>query len=174
MRRSGASIMAPSYHPGMAAQRRNDGPRPERISSTEAADDIRRFAQLVKASEQKAKAERDAERQRLADERRVADEAEADARRFDDATSAKERAARTLKERRARGASAGSIAEAEAAYKTALAALVTIEQGEAPDWAPAPPSTEASDDGATADDEPGGGESPDAESAVGLDIVADP
>jgi len=157
MRDSGATEVAPSYHPCMAAQRRNDGPRPERIKSADAEDDIRRFAQLVKASEQKARAERDAERQRLVEERRVADEAQAEARRFDDATSAKERAARTLKERRARGASAGSIAEAEGAYKTALAALVTIEQGEAPDWAPAAPSTEATEataagaDGATAD-----------------------
>ena len=169
--------MPPSYHPSMAAQRRNDRPRPEPINSAEAADDVRRFAQLIKASEQKAKAERDAERRRVAEERRIADEADAEARRLDDAKDAKERAARTLKERRARGASAGSIAEAEAAYKAALAALLTVEQGEAPSWAPAPPSSEAIDVAAeehAADVEVAADKGvDDDETAVGLDTAAD-
>jgi hypothetical protein len=149
--RSGTADAAPSYHPGMASQRRNDGPRPPRISSAEAADDIRRFAQLVKASEQKAKADRDAERRRVAEEQRIADEAEAEARRLEDAVAAKERAARTLKERRARGASAGLIAEAEATYKAALATLLTVEQGEPPAWAPITAGAVDVDEGAVTD-----------------------
>ena len=102
------------------------------------ADDVRRFAELVRAQQAKERARVSDERRRADEARRAADTAAAEARRLTGATEAKERAARRLKDVRARGSNA-AVADAEADYKQALADLLAIEHGERPSWAPAPP-----------------------------------
>lgn len=90
--------------------------------------DLELFASFVRSEEQK---ERDAKKA-ARDERRQADE---HAR----LVKAKEDAAALVK--RLRGsdrATAEQKAEADAAYKAALAAVVATETGEAPAWAPTP------------------------------------
>jgi len=110
--------------------------------SSAAADDVRRFAELLRAQEAKKKADA-AESKRRADAERARVEAEqAGERRLAGARTAKEQAARRLKDVRARGASNAVVAEAEAAYKVALADLLAEEQGERPSWAPALPEPE--------------------------------
>lgn len=72
---------------------------------------------------------------------------------------AKESAAADLKRlRREGGAGAVKVAEADAAYRSALAALITHETGEAPAWAPAAPPAP--------DTDAGEGPAPDAEAAA--------
>lgn len=92
------------------------------------SSDLELFAEFVRAEEQK---ERDAKKA-ARDERRKADEQS-------QLVKAKEEAAALVK--RLRGsdrATAEQKAEADAAYKAALAAVVAAETGETPTWAPAP------------------------------------
>jgi hypothetical protein len=101
----------------------------------DAAAEVARFAQLVREQAKREQARVADERRRAAEERRKADEAAAEGRRLDEARAAKERAARALKSARARGTNA-AVAEAEQAYKRALADLLAVEHGERPAWAP--------------------------------------
>lgn len=126
--------------------------------SSAASDDVRRFAELLRAQEAKKKAEV-AEGRRRADAERARVEAEqAGERRLTGARSAKEQAARRLKDVRARGAANAVVAEAEAAYKAALADLLAEEQGERPSWAPAVPEPEVAADAEPVADEADAGE----------------
>jgi colicin import membrane protein len=102
--------------------------------------DLELFASFVRSEEQK---ERDAKKA-ARDQRRQADER-------NQLVKAKEDAAALVK--RLRGsdrATAEQKAEADAAYKAALAAVVAAETGEAPAWAP--PPTEESAESAAADE----------------------
>jgi hypothetical protein len=134
------------------------GPSRPPVDPEQAAEDVRRFAQLMKAKQDKERKDQaDARQRAAAEKRRVEDEA-AEARRAADAASAKDRAARRLRDARARGR-ADEVAEAEAAYKAALAEQITVEQGERPTWAPAPPpeletAAEAGAEAVTEGDEP--------------------
>ncbi|WP_421119929.1 hypothetical protein ACE2AJ_00790 [Aquihabitans daechungensis] len=94
--------------------------------------DLEAFASFVRSEEQK---ERDAKKA-ARDERRKADQQS-------QLVKAKEDAAALVK--RLRGsdrATAEQKAEADAAYKAALAAVVAAETGEAPAWAPPEPEPE--------------------------------
>ena len=122
--------------------RRDRKPDAAPIAPADAAADVARFAELVRAQRKREQAQVADDRRRAADERRRADEAQAESRRHADARDAKERAARQLKQVRARGSNV-AVAEAEAGYKQALADLLAIEQGARPAWAPAPPEPEA-------------------------------
>ena len=124
--------------------RRDRQPDAAPIAPADAAADVARFADLVRAQRKREQAKQADDRRRVADDRRKAEEAQAESRRHADAGDAKELAARQLKQVRARGSNA-AVAEAEAAYKQALADLLAIEQGERPAWAPAPPEPEAAE-----------------------------
>jgi hypothetical protein len=89
--------------------------------------DVALFAQLVREEEA-------AKRAAVQEQRRQREEAE----RVAQAQTAKDAAARRLKDLRAKGAPSTAIAEAEAAYRATLAEVVTAESGARPDWAPAP------------------------------------
>ena len=107
--------------------------------------DLELFAQFVRTEERK---ERDAKKA-ARDERRQADE-------HNQLVKAKEDAAALVK--RLRGsdrATAEQKAEADAAYKTALAAVVAAETGASPTWAPEPePAPQAPVDADAADEAP--------------------
>jgi ATP-dependent exoDNAse (exonuclease V) alpha subunit len=90
-----------------------------------ADDDVKRFAALLRQKEQNERAAEQKER----DDR-------AAAKRLAAATKAKEDAAEGLREAR-RSGKTDRIAEADAAYRAALAELVEIESGKRPEWAPA-------------------------------------
>ncbi len=114
-----------------------------------APDDVRRFAELLRAQQAREKATAAAARELAGEERRRLEREASDARQLDDARAAKERAAKRLKDVRAQRASNAAVAEAEAGYKQALADLLAIESGERPSWAPAPaepPTPEAQAD----------------------------
>ena len=99
--------------------------------------DLELFAQFVR---DEAKKERDAKKA-ARDERRQADE-------HNQLVKAKEDAAALVK--RLRGserATAEEKAEADAAYKAALAAVVAAETGESPTWAPPAPEPDAPAEG---------------------------
>ena len=121
--------------------RRDRQPNAAPIAPADAAADVARFAALVRAQRKREQAKLADDRRRVADDRRKAEEAQAESRRHADARDAKERAARQLRQVRARGSNA-AVAEAETAYKQALADLLAIEQGERPAWAPPPPERE--------------------------------
>ena len=86
--------------------------------------DVALFAKLVREDEE-------AERRAADDQRRRRDEAE----RGERLRSAKDDAARHLKDLRAKGAPVATVAEAEAAYRAALAEVVAMESGQRPAWA---------------------------------------
>ena len=121
-------------------------PRPRRDRpQTEQPDrsaDVARFAELVRAQQQRVRSEQADGRRRAAEQRRQTEAAEAESRRHVAAQEAKERAARDLKRVRARGTNV-DVAVAESAYKQALADLLAIEHGERPAWAPSPAAPEA-------------------------------
>ncbi|MCU1354404.1 MAG: hypothetical protein JWM05_3613 [Acidimicrobiales bacterium] len=111
--------------------------------------DVALFAARVRAQQERERAEKRAareERQRVDEHARL--------------LTAKDAAATELKRLRQRDrTSADDVARADATYRTALAALITHETGQAPAWAPPPeadePSATATDaaaDPATADD----------------------
>jgi hypothetical protein len=113
--------------------------------------DVALFAQLVREEEA-------AKRAAMQEQRRQREEAE----RVAQAQTAKDDAARRLKDLRAKGASSTAIAEAEAAYRATLAEVVTAESGARPDWAPAPEAAaEADPEEAAPDDAPHGDVEPD-------------
>ncbi len=146
--------MASDRRPTTGAPRRGPSRPATRppIDSEQAAEDVRRFAELVKAQQAKTRKDQADARQRAVDEKRRVDDAAAAERRAGDAQSAKDAAARRLRDVRARG-TAAQVAEAEEAYKAALAEQITVEQGERPSWAPAPPIIEpdAASDGPATD-----------------------
>ena len=143
--------MASDRRPTSGAPRRGPARPASRppVDREQAAEDVRRFAELVKAQQAKTRKDQADARQRAADEKRRVDDAAAAERRAGDAQSAKDGAARRLRDVRARG-TAAQVAEAEEAYKAALAEQITVEQGERPSWAPAPPVVEPD----TVSDEP--------------------
>lgn len=102
--------------------------------------DVQIFAQRVKADEQAAR-----------DEKRRARDAMEYANRHDALKSAKQQAVVELKKVRGSGAGSQRVAEAEAAYRAAVAELVEFETGERPTWAKNTPN---SDTESTVDDEP--------------------
>lgn len=148
------------------APRRDETPAGGGGSSSAAADDIKRFAELMRSQEAKAKKDAAAQREKQAAEKARVEAEQAAANQLATAQQAKERAAQRLKDVRARGASNAVVAEAETAYKAALADLVAVESGERPSWAPPlrepepEPAAEgdgaeaSADDGAPADDGP--------------------
>lgn len=97
-----------------------------------AAADVKRFAELVKAKERAEQAARQAERDRVAAERAAKDAEQSAQQRLAEVREAKDRAARRVKDLRARGAASASITEAEAAYRDALGLLMAVERGEDP------------------------------------------
>jgi hypothetical protein len=102
--------------------------------------DVQLFAQRVKADEQAA-----------LDEKRRAREAMEYANRHDALKAAKEQAVVDLKKVRGSGAGSQRVAEAEAAYRTALADLQEFETGARPTWARTVPATNGD---ASADSDP--------------------
>lgn len=122
--------------------------------------DLELFAQFVRSEEKK---ERDAKKA-ARDERRQADE-------HNKLVKAKEDAAALVKRlRSSERATAEEKAEADAAYKAALAAVVAAETGESPTWAPPVPE---SDDGAdVAESEPDS--TPEAEAEPATEAEAEP
>lgn len=92
-------------------------------------DDVARFSSLLRAKGAAERAERDAEQAR-------ADAARALAA----AQGAKASAVVRLKSVRASRSTPDQIVTAEADYRMALAALVELEQGQRPSWAPALPA----------------------------------
>jgi hypothetical protein len=108
---------------------------------TKAEQDVKLFAESVRAQEQdERKARQDAV------------EAVRRANRHDELAAAKAAAVADLKAARARGG-AERIATAEAAYRRALAELQEFETGERPTWAPTPAVDEAAEsDGAPAEE----------------------
>jgi len=117
------------------------------------------FAARVREEEAREKAEKRAAREA----RRAVEEHQR-------LVDAKEAAADELKRLRRRGgAGAERVAQADAVYRAALAALITNETGEAPSWAPAieEPADEPGGETAAADAEPGDAEPGDADPADG-------
>ena len=112
-----------------------------------AADDVRRFAELVRSQQAREKARVADDRRRATEVRQRADDAAADERRLAYARQAKERAARRLKEARSSRSNA-AVAEAEDGYKQALADLLALETGERPSWAPPVPEPDPEPDAA--------------------------
>lgn len=95
--------------------------------------DLELFASFVRSEEQK---ERDAKKAAREQRRQVDEQAQL--------VKTKEDAAALVKRLRASDhATAEQKAEADAAYKAALAAVVAAETGEAPAWAPPAPEPEA-------------------------------
>ncbi|MCU1454803.1 MAG: hypothetical protein JWN46_2949 [Acidimicrobiales bacterium] len=140
-------------------------------SSAPVDPDVALFAARVRAQQERERAEKRAAR----DERHRAGEHER-------LLAAKDAAAGELKRlRRQDSASAEQVALADAAYRSALAALLTHETGQAPAWAPAPapepdpsavPDPIDSDPSATAvdpDAEDPDAEDPDSDGAAGLE-----
>lgn len=147
--------------------RHRDLPAAPPADPTAAAADVRRFAELLRAKEANERESAAAERRRAAADRERLDAERAQLRLLDDARSAKERAARRLKEVRAGRSSNAAVAEAEAAYKVALADLLAAESGERPSWAPAV-STPAPDESQPDDEaQPAGEAQPDGDAAEG-------
>jgi len=118
-------------------------------------------------------------------EKRAAREARRAAEEHQRLVDAKEAAADELRRlRRQGGAGAERIAQADAAYRAALAALITNETGEAPPWAPAteeptdepgaeaPTADEGPVDDAPGDDAPGDDSPPDQVPSAGPDTDA--
>jgi hypothetical protein len=101
-------------------------------AAASAAADVKRFAELVKAKERAEQAARQAERDRVAAERAAKDAEQSAQQRLAQVRDGKDRAARRVKELRARGAASASIAEAEAEYRDALGLLMAVERGEDP------------------------------------------
>jgi hypothetical protein len=97
--------------------------------------DLEIFAQFVRDEEEKERSAKKAARE----ERRQADEHAKLVRAKEDAAS------RVKRLRASDRASAEEKAEADAAYKAALAALVAAETGEAPTWAPPAPEPDTAD-----------------------------
>lgn len=117
--------------------------RGQKVPEADPAD-LELFASFVRSEEQK---ERDAKKA-ARDERRKAEEQS-------QLVKAKEDAAALVK--RLRGsdrATAEQKAEADAAYKTALAAVVAAETGETPTWAPAVEIADAEPEAATESEAP--------------------
>jgi hypothetical protein len=123
--------------------------------------DVARFAAALKES---ARREAEAKRQ-AAEARQRAEQVAAEAERVKDLERAKDAAASRLRDARRSGR---GVAEAEAAYKAALAAVVAAETGERPAWAPdepepetgeqpaEPEATPGAEDGSATDNLPGG------------------
>jgi hypothetical protein len=95
--------------------------------------DVARFAAALRADE---RARADAAR-READVRREQADEQARQEHHEQLRVAKDAAASRLREVRRTGR-ADAVAQAEAGYRDALAALVAFETGERPPWAPAP------------------------------------
>lgn len=96
-------------------------------------DDVARFSSLLRAKDAAERSERAAEMAR----------ADA-ARALTAAQDAKASAVARLKSVRATRSTPDQIAAAEADYRMALAALVELEQGQRPSWAPALPVSDES------------------------------
>ena len=123
----------------MAARKRGKDPEPKR-SVDPALTAFADFMQSEKEKERQQKAEQRAERKREKEARRLVD--------------AKDEAAAELKRIRSRGgATAQEREEAEAAYRRALAAVVTEETGRPPDWAPQDDAEAESEDAPTPESE---------------------
>ena len=122
---------------------------PAKTADTEQARAAKLFADSIKAHAAADRAEAD---------RKAAKAAEA--RKHDELIAAKDRAAEVIRGLRADGRPRQKMADAEAAYRAALAELNEFETGERPHWAPAPAPAEqaggvdeVADDGATTDAE---------------------
>ncbi|MGE0881178.1 MAG: hypothetical protein AB7L13_04685 [Acidimicrobiia bacterium] len=149
-------------------------PKPRPRTEADNAD-IARFAALSAEKSQREKQQRQAESKAREEERKRQLEANAEQRRHDDAQAVKEKAARTLKQLRARGAKPAEIAEAEAAYKEALAGLIAVETGTRPEWAPAAETAAGeSQDDVEGDSPDGDAAAGDAEPAADSDAGIDP
>ena len=98
-----------------------------------ADDDVKRFAALLRKKEADEQAMRDAA-QADADDRRTKAE---HARSVEAARATKDRAATRLRDVRKGRATPEQIATADGDYRAALAALLELEQGVRPAWAPA-------------------------------------
>lgn len=111
------------------------------------------------------------EEKRERDERRSAKAVKDEERKAQELVRAKDDAAADLKRlRNSSRATAEEKAAAEAKYREALAAVVTAETGEAPEWAP-PPSGPTADDVAV--DESTSEEEPSAEEPAAEDQPAE-
>ena len=97
-----------------------------------ADDDVKRFAALLRKKEADEQAVRDAA-QADADDRRTKAE---HARSVEAARATKDRAAARLRDVRRGRATPEQIATADGDYRAALAALLELEQGVRPAWAP--------------------------------------
>ncbi|MCU1397504.1 MAG: hypothetical protein JWN62_613 [Acidimicrobiales bacterium] len=110
---------------------------------TEQARAAKLFAESIRSHEAADRAERE---RKAAATAREANHAEL--------IAAKESAAASIRQLRADGRPRQKMADAEAVYRAALAALTEFETGERPHWAPAVPEPDAaaeSDDGAAAE-----------------------
>src|SRR5262249_30212305 len=105
------------------------------------------FAESLRAHEAADRAARERKEAAERDARERAEAAEAVRHRREELIAAKDTAAARLKRLRAEGHPRGQMAEAEAAYRAALAALQEDETGERPHWAPAPPPADEPDPG---------------------------
>ena len=120
--------------PSVAAAGVAPAPTPRPESEQERAAKL--FAESIRAHEAQDRAAR--ERQAAAAER---------GRRHEAVVADKEEAAARLRRLRADGRPRGQMAEAEATYRAALAALTEFETGERPHWAPAPAVSASEDPG---------------------------
>ena len=134
--------LRPTRAPSVAATGVAPAPTPRPESEQERAAKL--FAESIRAHEAQDRAAR--ERQAAAAEH---------GRRHEALVADKEAAAARLRRLRADGSPRAQMAEAEAMYRTALAALTEFETGERPHWAPAPAVSDSEDAG---DDTKGAGE----------------
>ncbi|MCU1365247.1 MAG: hypothetical protein JWN39_886 [Ilumatobacteraceae bacterium] len=130
-------------------QRANHTPPPQAKTGpvapavdSEQARAAKLFAESIRSHEAADRAERE---RKAAATAREANHAEL--------IAAKESAAALIRQLRADGRPRQKMADAEAAYRAALAALTEFETGERPHWAPAVPEPDApaSEDGAATD-----------------------
>lgn len=121
--------LRPAVMPSAAA----GGAVPTALSRAESEQEraAKLFAESISAHEAADRAARD----------RAAAAAAHD-RRHQDLVAAKETAAARLRRLRGDGRPRAQMAEAEAAYRSALAALTEFETGERPHWAPATPAAD--------------------------------
>jgi hypothetical protein len=103
-----------------------------------ADDDVKRFAALLRKKEADEQQVRDVA-QAEADDRRARAE---HARQIEVARTTKDQVAARLRDIRKGKATAEQIAKADADYRSALAALLELEQGTRPTWAPKLPEPE--------------------------------
>jgi hypothetical protein len=103
-----------------------------------ADDDVKRFAALLRKKEADEQQVRDVA-QAEADDRRTKAE---HARQIEVARATKDQVAARLRDIRKGKATAEQITVAEADYRSALAALLELEQGTRPTWAPKLPEPE--------------------------------